>query len=84
MAKDTEYVVPENAPKAGEIYRHYKGDLYKVVFLTAHNDPDELCVVYEAVYDNPMFPKYSRLLSSWNQEVEWNGKIVKRFTKAEE
>lgn len=84
MARDTGYVIPDNAPKAGEIYRHYKGDLYRVVFLTAHNDPDELCVVYEADYKNPMFPRYSRLLSGWSGKVEWQGQIVKRFTKVEE
>lgn len=79
MSKETGYTIPDDAPKAGEIYKHYKGDLYRVIFLTAHNDPDELCVVYEAVYENPMFSRYSRLLSSWNSVVEWNGEKVKRF-----
>lgn len=83
MSKETEYTIPGDAPEAGEIYKHYKGDLYKVIFLTAHNDPDELCVVYEAVYENPMFPRYSRLLSSWNSVVEWEGAKVNRFTLVE-
>jgi hypothetical protein len=81
MSKETEYKMTENVPKAGEVHRHYKGDLYKVVLLAGHNDPDELCVVYEAVYDNSAFPHYSRLLSSWRETVEWQGESVKRFTK---
>jgi hypothetical protein len=84
MAKNTEYTIPENAPKADEVYRHYKGDLYRVIFLTGHNDPDELCVVYEPVQAGEHgFERYSRLLSSWQQEVEWNGGKVVRFSKVE-
>ena len=79
MSKETIYTIPENAPKEGEVYEHYKGDLYRVLYLTAHNDPDELCVIYEAMYDNPAFPKYSRLLRSWLEEIEWQGEKVKRF-----
>lgn len=82
MSKNTEYIVPDDAPKEDETYKHYKGDLYKVIFLTGHNDPDELCVVYEPVVKSDHgFEKYSRLLSSWNEVVDWNGERVKRFTK---
>lgn len=83
MARGDAVVVPDICPKVGEVYRHYKGDLYKVVLIAEHNDPDELCVIYEAVYENPAFPHYSRLLKSWQEEVEWNGERVKRFTKVE-
>lgn len=80
MAKDTSYNA-EGAPKEGEVYRHYKGDFYRVLFLAVHNDPDELCVIYEPVVKTDHgFDKYSRLLKSWNEEVEWNGEMVKRFT----
>jgi hypothetical protein len=85
MARGDKVVVPENAPKAGEVYRHYKGDLYEVVFLAEHNDPDELCVVYKAKYADknsvPDFPYFTRLLKNWNEEVVYNDIIMKRFTK---
>jgi hypothetical protein len=83
MTKGDKVIVPENVPQKGEIFKHYKGDLYKVLFLAEHNDPDELCVIYEAFYPNPDFPYFSRLLRSWNEDVEWNGEKVKRFTKSE-
>jgi hypothetical protein len=73
----------QELPKAGEIYKHYKGELYEVVFLAQHSDPDELCVIYKAKYENPAFPFFSRLLKSWEEEVEWEGRKVKRFTKVE-
>jgi hypothetical protein len=81
MARGDKVVVPGDAPKAGEVYRHYKGDLYEVVFLAEHNDPDELCVVYKASYHNPDFPYFTRLLKSWNEKVMYNNVEVKRFTK---
>lgn len=81
MAKGDKVVVLENVPRTGEVYRHYKGDLYEVVFLAEHNDPDELCVVYKAKYDNPDFPYFTRLLKSWNEEVEWEGSKIKRFER---
>ena len=80
MARGDVVIVPENCPKVGEIYRHYKGDLYKIVLIAEHNDPDEICVVYEAVYDNPDFPFFSRLLRNWFDDIEWKGCKVKRFT----
>jgi hypothetical protein len=70
----------QELPKTGEVYKHYKGEMYEVVFLAQHSDPDELCVIYKAKYENPDFPFFSRLLKSWEEEVEWKGKKVKRFT----
>lgn len=81
MTRGDKIILPENLPKPGEVYRHYKGDLYKVILIAEHNDPDELSVVYEAAYDNPDFPYFSRLLKSWQEIVEWEGKKVERFTK---
>lgn len=81
MTKGEKIFVPENCPKAGEIYRHYKGDLYEVVFLAEHSDPYGLCVNYKVKYENPDFSYFSRLLKSWEEMVEWNGQKLKRFTK---
>ena len=74
-------VIPENTPKTGEIYRHYKGDLYKIVALALHSTDNEYTVVYEALYPNPAAKLFTRPLKVWSEVVEWEGKKVQRFTK---
>lgn len=81
MTRGDRVFVPEICPKPGEIYKHYKGDLYEVVLIAEHNDPDELCIIYKANYENSAFPYFSRLLKSWEEVLEWNGQRIKRFTK---
>lgn len=72
-------IIPNNCPKPGEVYKHYKGDLYRICFIAEHNDPDEICIIYEAIYENPDFPYFSRLFSSWFEVIKYNGKEVSRF-----
>jgi hypothetical protein len=73
--------IPADAPKQGEEYRHYKGDLYRVVLLAEHSNDAEWMVVYEAMYENPDAPYFTRPLREWGQVVEWEGKTVPRFSK---
>ncbi len=72
--------VPVDAPKAGEQYRHYKGDLYKVVGI-ALDSSEAWVVVYEPLYENPAAPMFTRPANEWHQMVEWEGVSVARFTK---
>jgi hypothetical protein len=81
MARGDKIIIPENMPIAGEIYKHYKGDLYEVVLIAEHADPDELNVIYKANYPDPDFPYFSRLLSTWRDQILWEGQTVGRFTK---
>ncbi len=37
-------------PKAGEVYRHFKGDYYKVITIATHTETEEKMVVYQAMY----------------------------------
>ena len=36
-------------PKKGEIYRHFKGNLYEVLALAMHTETEESMVVYKEV-----------------------------------
>lgn len=66
--------------KVGRLYHHYKNpnDLYKVINLAVTEWNDEACVIYEAQYGEKII--FVRPLGSWLEKVEWNGKIVDRFT----
>ncbi len=72
--------IPHGAPRAGEQYRHYKGDLYKVEGVALDSN-DAWVVVYEPLYENPAAPMFTRPAGEWHQVVEWQGQSVARFTK---
>ncbi len=75
--------LPADAPKVGEVYKHYKGDTYKVTAIALHSDDDMWMVVYEPLYENPAAPLFTKPLSGWTDTVEWpkeSGTIVRRFT----
>ncbi len=74
-------LLPHDAPKRGELYRHYKGDLYRIVLLAEHSNDDEWMVVYEPMYENPDAPYFTRPLREWLDTVEWEGKTSTRFTR---
>ena len=65
-------------PKPGGIYRHYKGGLYEVLFLSKHTETDEVLVNYKSLHFGTF---YSRPLISWNENVEGHSDSEnKRFT----
>ena len=81
MSKGVAMMVPNDAPKAGEVYRHYKGDNYKVVGMALRSTDDSWDVVYEPLYNGAVFKLFSRPLSEWQEMVEWQGQKVQRFSK---
>lgn len=72
--------LPEGAPREGEVFRHYKGDRYRVKLLALHSNDEEWMVVYEPLYANPDAPYFTRPLREWRERVSWEGKQVPRFT----
>lgn len=59
-------------------YRHFKGGRYEVIALAKHSESLESMVVYRALYGDGQV--WVRPASMWNEEVEYKGKKVKRFT----
>jgi hypothetical protein len=51
-------------PEPGRNYRHYKGGLYKVLFLSKHTESGEILVNYQSLLFGSY---YSRPLDSWNE-----------------
>ena len=64
-------------PEPNRNYRHYKGGLYKVLFLSKHTENGEVLVNYQSILFGSYF---SRPLESWN-ELSPDGEI--RFTLIE-
>jgi hypothetical protein len=73
--------VPASAPQKGEVFKHYKGDKYRVVALALHSNDDEWMVVYEPMYESPAAPLFTRPLREWSEVVEWEGQKIERFVK---
>ncbi len=63
----------------GARYMHYKQLSYKVVALALREEDNEPCVVYQAEYGDEV--TWIRPVANWVEEVELNGKKIKRFTK---
>ncbi len=60
------------------IYRHFKGNKYELLALAKHSETLEEMVVYKALYGEGGV--WVRPASMWDEEVEFEGKKVKRFT----
>ena len=59
-------------------YRHFKGRKYEVLGIARHSETEEELVVYRALYGD--FGLWVRPVSMWNETVERDGKISRRFT----
>ncbi|PLW79297.1 DUF1653 domain-containing protein [Candidatus Woesearchaeota archaeon] len=58
-------------------YKHYKGNMYEVIGIAKHSESLEEMVVYKALYGERGL--WVRPLSMFNEEIEVDGKKVKRF-----
>ncbi len=59
-------------------YRHFKGNEYEVIAIAKHSETLEEMVVYKALYAEGGV--WVRPASMWNETVEKDGKIVRRFS----
>lgn len=58
-------------------YRHFKGNMYEVIGIAKNSETLEETVVYRALYGDKEL--WVRPASMWNETVERDGKIFKRF-----
>lgn len=58
-------------------YRHYKGPLYEVIDVAQHSETEEEMVVYRTLYGD--FSLWVRPLDMFNEEIEYEGRKIKRF-----
>ena len=63
------------------IYIHFKGNKYEVIGTATHSESLEELVVYRALKDNKI---WIRPISMWDELVEHNEQLVKRFTHEDE
>ncbi len=59
------------------IYKHFKGNLYKVLYIATHSETLEKLVVYKALYGDEGI--WVRPIEMFLEEVNYEGKTVKRF-----
>ena len=59
------------------LYRHFKGNLYKLLYVAKHSETLEEMVVYQALYVEQGI--WVRPASMWNVHVERDGYSGPRF-----
>lgn len=60
------------------VYRHFKGNLYRLLFTAKHSETLEEMVVYQALYGEKGI--WVRPMFMWDEKVNHNGETVSRFT----
>lgn len=59
----------------GKTYKHYKGNLYKIIAFAKHSETVEDMIVYQSTKDGDI---WVRPKSMWNDVIDENGTL--RFT----
>ena len=59
------------------VYKHYKGNEYRVLAIASHSETLEKMVVYQALYGEHGI--WVRPISMWNEIVDVNGVETPRF-----
>lgn len=62
------------------MYKHYKGNLYKVIGVANHSETLEEFVVYQALYGDKKM--WIRPKDMFEEDIEIEGKNQKRFAYA--
>ena len=60
------------------IYKHFKGSLYKAIGTATHSETKEKLVVYHPI--NSPSELWTRPIDMFNETIERDGRIIKRFS----
>ena len=63
------------------LYRHFKGNLYRLLYVANHSETLEEMVVYQALYGEQGI--WVRPASMWNEHIERDGYSGPRFYMVE-
>jgi hypothetical protein len=70
-------------PHTGDLYRHYKGQEYKIIGIGYHTETLEKVVIYQALYDSKEFGNnalWVRPINMFQETIIIDGKEMLRFT----
>lgn len=59
----------------GKTYKHYKGNLYKIIAIAKHSETTEEMIVYQSIKDGQV---WVRPKTMWNNIIDENNTL--RFT----
>lgn len=72
-------------PTAGEVYRHFKGNYYKIVTCAVHTESGERLVIYESMSDGKIWARpYDDFMSGVDREKYPNADQGYRFKLVED
>ncbi len=60
------------------IYKHFKGNLYKVFGTAKHSETEDVYVIYQALYGNNDY--WVRPLTMFTETIKTQDSAIKRFT----
>ena len=67
----------------GGIYRHYKGKLYRVLYIARHSETEEQLVIYQALYGD--YGIWARPFAMFMENVQMpDGTWMPRFSLLEQ
>ncbi|MBQ9979612.1 MAG: DUF1653 domain-containing protein [Oscillospiraceae bacterium] len=64
------------------LYRHFKGNMYRLLHIARHSETLEPMVVYQALYGEGGI--WVRPAEMWTETVERDGQTFSRFTYVEQ